>query len=211
MGLFPMESLMRRDAMTPYAWAILYPNGFRESVSRHASVAGISEHLTFALIRAESNFSPSVTSPVGAIGLMQLMPATARDTAKGLGETITVSRLHRPDLNVKIGTRYLKELLVRFNGNVVSAVAAYNAGSTPVQRWRKKHPTLREDEFIESIPYPETREYVKKVMAAAEIYRHLYRPSDTSPAVAHASSSVQEAYSSADAPSPALPVQPSIN
>jgi soluble lytic murein transglycosylase len=211
MGLFAAESPQRRDAKTPYAWAILYPAGFRESVSRHASVAGISEHLTFALIRAESNFSPTVISPVGAVGLMQLMPATAKDTAKGLGETITVSRLHRPDLNVKIGTRHLKGLLARFNGNMVSAVAAYNAGSTPVLRWRKRHPTLREDEFIESIPYTETREYVKKVMAAAEIYRRLYRPAGAAPDVVHATSSVQEAYSSANAASPASPSPASGN
>jgi soluble lytic murein transglycosylase len=208
MGLFPEKSLQRRDSVTPYTWAILYPTGFRESVSRHASIAGISEHLTFALIRAESSFSPAALSPVGAVGLMQLMPATAKDAAKGLGEVITVSRLHRPDLNVKLGTRHLKDLLVRFNGNVVSAVAAYNAGSTPVLRWRKKHPTLREDEFIESIPYAETREYVKKVMAAAEIYRRIYSPAEANPAVAHTSPTVQGEYSSA---SPANPSQTSTN
>jgi soluble lytic murein transglycosylase len=208
MGLFPEKSLQRRDSVTPYTWAILYPAGFRDSVSRHASDAGISEHLTFALIRAESNYSPAALSPVGAVGLMQLMPATAKDAAKGMRESITVSRLHRPDLNIKLGTRHLKGLLVRFNGNVVSAVAAYNAGSTPVLRWRKRHPTLREDEFIESIPYAETREYVKKVMAAAEIYRRLYSPAEASPAVVKASSGVQGEYSSA---SPANPSQTSTN
>jgi soluble lytic murein transglycosylase len=211
MGLFSEKSLLLRDSGAPYTWAILYPAGFWESVSRHASDAGISEHLTFALIRAESNFSPAALSPVGAVGLMQLMPATAKDAAKGLGESITVSRLHRPDLNIKMGTRHLKGLLVRFNGNVVSAVAAYNAGSTPVLRWRKKHPTLREDEFIESIPYTETREYVKKVMAATEIYRRLYSPAQASPAIVHVSSTVQRVYSSADAASSAPSPRPSAN
>jgi soluble lytic murein transglycosylase len=139
---------------------------------------------------------------------MQLMPATAKEAAKGMGENITIPRLHRPDLNILLGTRHLKGLLVRFNGNVVSAVAAYNAGAAPVQRWRKRHPTLREDEFIESIPYPETREYVKKVMAAAEIYRRIYSPADASPTVVKASSTVQGAYSSA---SPAHPSQTSTN
>jgi soluble lytic murein transglycosylase len=211
MGLFAMEPPRHQDSRTPYAWAILYPVAFRESVSRHASGAGISDHLTFALIRAESTFSPAALSPVGAVGLMQLMPATAQETAKGMNEVITKSRLHRPDLNVKIGTRYLKQLLVRFNGDVVSAVAAYNAGAGPVQRWRKRYPSLREDEFIESIPYPETREYVKKVMAAAEVYRRLYSPLVASPAVVQASSGVQKEYSSAKAAPPAPPSQISTN
>lgn len=211
MGLFAMESPRNQSPKTPYTWAVLYPAGFRESVSRHASAAGISDHLTFALIRAESNFSTDALSPVGAVGLMQLMPATARETAQGMDVVVTVSRLHHPDLNVKIGTRYLKQLLARFNGNVVSAVAAYNAGSVPVQRWRKRHPSLREDEFIESIPYPETREYVKKVMAAAEVYRRLYGPVVASPTVVQAPSGVQKAYSSAEAASPANPSRPLTN
>ncbi len=196
MGLFDEASLAGRDSENRFAWAILYPPGFSSSVSRYAPEAGISEYLTYALIRAESTFSPSVISSAGAVGLMQLMPATARDTARGLGETITTARLQRPDLNVRLGTRYLKQMLARFNGNRVCAVTAYNAGASPVSRWLKKYPSMREDEFIESIPYPETREYVKKVLAAAEVYRRLYAPADQLTRPTATPDGVQKQYSS---------------
>lgn len=202
MGLFTQSALLHRDGNTQRIWAVLYPAAFSEIVARHSSNAGINECLAFALIRAESNFSPTARSPVGAMGLMQLMPATARDTARELRDSITQAGLTRPDLNVSIGTRHLKGLLTRFNGNLVSAVAAYNAGATPVIRWRKNFANLREDEFIENIPYPETREYVKKVLASMEIYRRLYGPAESIPAVASVASVAQRAFSSARTVSP---------
>lgn len=174
MGLFKPEALVKDDGNSPSVWAILYPAAFHDIVSRHTSNAGIDECITYALIRAESNFLPTARSPVGALGLMQLMPATAREIARNSGDSVSSSQLTNPDVNVRIGTLHLKYLINSFNGNLVSAVAAYNAGSTPVRRWRKNSPTLQEDEFIENIPYPETREYVKKVLAAMEVYRQLY-------------------------------------
>lgn len=191
MGLFTTEALNRDDASVSYTWAILYPAGFNDIVSRHTTNVGIDESLTYALIRAESSFSPTVRSPVGALGLMQLMPATAKDTAKGMGEMVSTFQLTNPEVNVRIGTRHLRDLITRFNGNLVSAVAAYNAGSTPVIRWRKNFPTLREDEFIENIPYAETREYVKKVLAAREVYRRLYGLKD-SPGLTTPTASIQQ-------------------
>jgi soluble lytic murein transglycosylase len=133
------------------------------------------------------------------MGLMQLMPATARATAKGMSENITTSRLTRPELNIRIGTRHLRGLFTRFNGNLVSAVAAYNAGATPVLRWRKQFAGLQEDEFIENIPYAETRDYVKKVLAGIEIYRQLYGGNGYSPAPAQDESAGQPAVSSSQA------------
>lgn len=171
MGLIQRSQLKRS---TPFAWAVLYPAGFHEIVSRYCASSNVEESLAFALIKAESTFSPAVRSPVGAIGLMQLMPATAQETAKNLGESLNTATLTVPEINIKLGTKHLKELMERFDGNVVNVVAAYNAGSTPVFRWRKTFGHLREDEFIENIPYPETREYVKKVLAGREIYRRLY-------------------------------------
>ncbi len=171
MGLI-QRSQLKRNA--PLTWAVLYPAGFHEIVSRYCTASNVEESLAFALIKAESSFSPAVRSPVGAIGLMQLMPATARETAKNLGETLNITTLTTPEVNVRLGTRHLKELFQRFDGNVVNVIAAYNAGSSPVHRWRKAFGHLREDEFIENIPYPETREYVKKVLAGREVYRRLY-------------------------------------
>ncbi len=205
MGLFKMEALSRDDGCLPYAWAILYPAGFNDVVSRHTAIAGIDESLTYALIRAESSFSPTVRSPVGALGLMQLMPATAKDTAKGMGLDVSAFQLTNPEVNVRIGTRHLRDLIIRFNGNLVSAVAAYNAGSTPVIRWRKNFPTLREDEFIENIPYAETREYVKKVLAAREVYRRLYGLKESS-TLTTPPSSVQQKFTSAATSGPTTPM-----
>jgi soluble lytic murein transglycosylase len=196
MRLFAQRNPAQKAERSPRAWAILYPPAFAEAVSRNAADNRISENLAYALIRAESNFFPEARSPVGALGLMQLMPATAKDTARQMRETVTTPQLTIPEVNVRIGTRYLKGLLTRFNGNLVSAVAAYNAGPSPVLRWRKSLAGLREDEFIESIPYGETREYVKRVLAGMEVYRRLYGGEGPSPLAAAARAPVQGGYSS---------------
>lgn len=202
MRLYSPSNPGKKSGRSSRTWAILYPPAFAESVSRNAAVNRISENLTYALIRAESNFFPEARSPVGALGLMQLMPATAKDTARQMHETVTMPQLTIPEVNVKIGTRYLKGLLTRFNGNLVSAVAAYNAGPSPVLRWRKNMPGLREDEFIESIPYGETREYVKRVLAGMEVYRRLYGSEEPSPLAMSVAAPVQSDYSSSQAPAP---------
>jgi len=195
MRLYSPRNPAKKATRSSRTWAILYPPAFAESVSRNAAANRISENLTYALIRAESNFFPEARSPVGALGLMQLMPATAKDTARQMHETVTMPELTIPEVNVRIGTRYLKGLLTRFNGNLVSAVAAYNAGPTPVLRWRKNLSGLREDEFIESIPYSETREYVKRVLAGMEVYRRLYGGEEPSPFSTMMKAPVQDAYS----------------
>ncbi|ABB31611.1 Lytic transglycosylase catalytic [Geobacter metallireducens RCH3] len=177
-----------RDSLTQ--WGLLYPKAFREAVTRQATDHGVAEELVYGVIRAESTFSPTVVSPVGAVGLMQLMPATARAMVNGKGANIS-TRLTDPAFNINLGVRHLKGLLNQYHGNTVAAVAAYNAGSTPVDRWRRTLPYQRDDEFIENIPYYETREYVKKVLANAEIYRALYRAT----LVKTPESAIQKAYS----------------
>jgi soluble lytic murein transglycosylase len=129
--------------------------------------------LIYALIRAESGFSPAIKSPAGAIGLMQLMPSTAKATAREKG-TFNPQQLVVPDYNIKLGTRHFRDLMKGYDGDVVYSIAAYNAGAAAVERWRKGLKGLKKDEFIESIPYQETRDYVKKVYASAATYRQLY-------------------------------------
>lgn len=164
----------RIDSDSLTQWGLLYPKAFREAVARQAADQGVAEELIYAVIKAESSFSPAVVSPVGAVGLMQLMPSTAKAMVNANGTAIA-TRLTDPGFNISLGVRHLKGLLQQYNGNTVAAVAAYNAGSTPVDRWRRTLPYQRDDEFIENITYPETREYVKKVLANAEMYRTLYR------------------------------------
>ncbi len=154
-------------------WTSGYPRGYTELVSQNARLNGLSEGLVYALIRAESGFAPAIKSSAGAIGLMQMMPATAKMTAHEKGE-FNSHKLTVPEYNIKLGTKHLNHLMKEHNGDVIYMAAAYNAGSTALERWKKKYRGLSMDEFIENIPYEETRNYVKKVYASAETYRQLY-------------------------------------
>ncbi len=154
-------------------WTAGYPRAYSDLVSQNAALNGLSEGLVYAFIRAESGFTPAVKSGAGAIGLMQMMPATAKLTAREKGE-FNPQRLIVPEYNIKLGTRHLHDLMKEHNGDVVYMAAAYNAGSSALERWKKCYKGLKKDEFIESIPYQETRDYVKKVYASAATYRQLY-------------------------------------
>ena len=151
-------------------WGVSYPLAFSGEVARNAALNGIPESLVYAIMRTESNYSPAALSPVGAVGLMQIMPATAETISKGAS-----ARLTTPDLNIRLGARHLKDLLALYDRNISLAAAAYNAGAGNVKRWQKGLGALPQDEFIESIPFKETREYVKKVVSAMELYQRLYR------------------------------------
>ena len=172
-GLVKPEKL---TAVTPEnlrLWNLSYPLPYREPVVEQVGRNGIPESLVYAVIRAESSFSPTVLSPAGAVGLMQLMPATAKQVS-GKGSAFNAADLTRPEFNISCGVRHIKDLTKVHDNSLVLTIAAYNAGSGAVNRWRKKFGALREDEFIENIPYGETREYVKKVLAAAELYHRIY-------------------------------------
>ncbi len=154
-------------------WTAGYPLAYSDLVSQNAALNGLSEGLVYALIRAESGFAPAVKSGAGAIGLMQMMPATAKLTAREKGD-FNPQRLTVPEYNIRLGTKHLNDLMKEHNGDVVYMAAAYNAGSGALERWKKSFKGLKKDEFIESIPYSETRDYVKKVYASAATYRQLY-------------------------------------
>jgi soluble lytic murein transglycosylase len=184
-SLLREEPPRKLDKDTLYAWGINYPLAYSELVAKNAAKSGIPASLIYSIIRAESSFSPVALSPVGAVGLMQLMPTTAA-TLIQRGDAFDPARLTQPSVNIDSGVRHLKDLLALYNGDLVYAVAAYNAGAGNVNRWRKRFSENRTDEFIENIPFAETREYVKKVLSGAEIYRRLYGL-DTLPAAKPAS------------------------
>ncbi len=172
MGLFTQAQLKKNGQEGRNAWSVLYPKAFADLVTPHAASAGISPSLAYAVMRSESSFNPAATSPVGARGLMQLMPETAAKMLREKG--FSAERLYDPELNIRLGTRHLKDLMQQYKGNLVAVIASYNAGGHNVNRWLKSYAGLPEDEFIESIPFGETRDYVKKVLATAELYRKLY-------------------------------------
>jgi soluble lytic murein transglycosylase len=133
--------------------------------------------LIHAIIRQESNFSTTAVSSAGARGLMQLMPATAQQVAKKLGAKHSHEKLTAdPAHNVRLGTTYLQELIDRFDGSYVLAIASYNAGSGRVATWLKEYGDPRSAaidaiDWIELIPFQETRNYVQRVLENLHIYR----------------------------------------
>ncbi len=149
-----------------------FPLAYRGLVHAEAKRNGLPEDWVFAVIRQESAFDTDVASAAGAIGLMQLLPSTARDVAANARQP-PPSRLALidPRLNVALGSRYLAELLTRFDGNPVLATAAYNAGPGAVSRWLPTRPTAA-DLWIAEIPYAETRQYVQRVLAYRVLYAH---------------------------------------
>jgi soluble lytic murein transglycosylase len=156
-------------------WEIAYPLAFRDMVTRHCSSVGLDPDLLQALMREESALDPKALSWAGALGLTQLMPTTANAVAKRLKMgRIIPSRLLEPDLNIRLGSTYLGELVEQFEGTREYAVAGYNAGGGAVTKWRRERPTLELDEWVEEIPIAETRGYVKRVLRSYNTYQLLY-------------------------------------
>src|SRR3989440_2934536 len=139
-----------------------------------ATEFGVDPLLLVAIVRQESVFDVQALSPAGARGLVQLLPGTAALTARGLDVTFYPEWITVPDLNLHLGAAHLQELLERFGGRVDAAVAAYNAGTTPVRRWLARPGAEDPDQFIESIPYQATRGYVRAVLRNRDLYRALY-------------------------------------
>lgn len=151
-----------------------FPLAFQQSFKEQAQQTGVPIQLLFAVARQESALSQDVTSPAGAKGLMQLMPATAKQTARKNGIHYRSSHdLFTPETNIALGSRYYREMLERFNHNRILATAAYNAGPSRVDRWLKEtESALPFDAWIEIIPFRETRNYVQNVLAFSVIYAH---------------------------------------
>jgi soluble lytic murein transglycosylase len=152
-----------------------FPLAHWQTIQRIAQERDLDPYLVLALIRQESLFEPRARSPAFALGLMQLLPSTAARVAARHGmRAPSHERLFDPEVNLKIGTQYLKDLLERYSNNWFKAIAAYNAGESAVDRWEKEITTDDIEEFVERIPYLETRGYVKLVMRNHRIYKKLY-------------------------------------
>ncbi|MCF3096776.1 lytic transglycosylase [Aeromonas australiensis] len=150
-----------------------FPKPYRQTFSQMAQERAVNMSLLYAISRQESAFSARAQSPVGARGLMQLMPATAKETAGKLGIPYrNEQQLFDPTMNVRLGSAYLKRLLDVYDGNRILAAAAYNAGPGRVKRWREQSINKPMDVWVESIPYRETRNYVQNVLSFDLIYQH---------------------------------------
>ncbi|MFZ5470883.1 MAG: transglycosylase SLT domain-containing protein, partial [Myxococcota bacterium] len=164
--------LSRMNEENAVAWRLAFPGAFRASIERHSQAADLDPNLLQALVREESSFEPSARSGVGAVGLTQLMPATAAAVAHRLRLGKPSERLlARPELNLRLGAHYLSSLLARFDGDAAQAVAGYNAGPTRVAGWARGGPL---DVWVEEIPIAQTRNYVKRVLSSWRIYELAY-------------------------------------
>ena len=150
-----------------------FPLAHQKSIQNYAKQYQIPEALVYAIIRQESAFRHDVISPVGAHGLMQLMPKTAKYVARKKRIPYqNTKELFTPDKNINLGVAYLGELAKRFDNNPLLMVAAYNAGPSQVNRWIKTHPIEEIDIWIDTLPWGETRNYLKSVMAFYAVYQH---------------------------------------
>jgi soluble lytic murein transglycosylase-like protein len=156
-------------------WRSMYPLAFERLVRRYTDAAQIDPFLLLSIMRAESVYDQSARSPVGAQGLMQIMPFTAIRIARVMGDqSFDLNSLHIPEVNIGYAAYYLRRLMDYYSGNTVLAVAAYNAGPVAVDRWLTTFGHLEPDEFIESISFKETRRYTKTVLRNLNQYHNIY-------------------------------------
>ncbi|MCJ8276231.1 MAG: lytic transglycosylase domain-containing protein, partial [Bdellovibrionales bacterium] len=155
-------------------WQFVYPRAYEDYVLAHSQKFAVPAEFIWSIMKAETNYRPDAISPVGAKGLMQVMTHTGRKVASLMGTEIQGEDLLKPHVSVKIGSRYLKRVLKKFKGKVPLAAAAYNGGPHRVHKWLSQFGHLEMDEFIEHIPFLETRNYVKKVVRYYTVYNLLY-------------------------------------
>ncbi len=170
---YPELGTPEEGAVPPEARSAFYPLADADRIAEAARAVGVPASLLFGLIRQESVFTENAKSHSGALGLMQVMPSTGRllyrkENGKGRPD------LSDPNANLRLGARYLKQLLDTFSGDTAAALAAYNAGPGRVRAWKKTSGLAPEDEFLESIPFGETRLYVKRVLFYQGSYASLY-------------------------------------
>ncbi len=158
-----------------YLWEFAYPKAYDEEVGKYTKKFSVPQELVWGIMRAETNYRRDAISPVGAMGLMQVMPFTGYKVAALLNEkNFKPTMLLQPETSVKMGSRYLKRLMDRFENTIPLVAAGYNAGPHRVKNWLSSFGNLETDEFIEHIPFLETRNYVKRVVSNVYVYGQLY-------------------------------------
>ncbi len=162
------------DRLPADVWRILFPLRFDEQLRAAADEEGLDAALVAAVILQESTFDPGALSRAGARGLMQVMPATGRRIARAKGQRYRRAALHDPGTSLDFGTHYLRQMSERFGGAVEKVLASYNAGPERVDAWVAERGERSAEDFIEAIPFTETRTYVMIILASREQYRRLY-------------------------------------
>ncbi len=166
--------LQTGEAWAWTAWRQSYPDAFEDEVKSAQEAHDVETNLVWAVMRTESSFRPRIRSPAGARGLMQIMPKTAQAIGRrAKNGRRHAARFREPRSNVWLGAWYLRQLSDRYDGQMAAAIAAYNAGPIAMDRWLASHGGAPLDEFVERIPYKETRRYTRRVMETYFVYRKL--------------------------------------
>jgi soluble lytic murein transglycosylase len=156
-------------------YLLAYPLGYPSWINQYAQKRNLDPAFLTAVILEESRFDPQAVSPAGARGLMQVLPATANQIVQRVKvNAYSDTLLFDPEINLRLGSWYLSSLMEEFRGKEIGVLAAYNAGPHVVREWLARNPSAPEDEFVENIPYGETRNYVIRVLGSAQVYRMLY-------------------------------------
>jgi soluble lytic murein transglycosylase len=156
-------------------WEALFPKAYWSDLKRSAAANALDPYLVASLIRQESEFNPNAVSRANAVGLMQLLPKTGKLVAKEVKlQRYNASQLYTPAVNLQLGTRYFRGMVDKFGGSFEYALAAYNAGSDRVDDWLSQGKYRDPQEFVESIPFTETREYVQAILRNASVYKQIY-------------------------------------
>lgn len=171
---FPQWKSQAGDDLPEAVWKVIYPLEYADLLQKRAQKEGLDPALVAAIIWQESTFDAGALSGAGARGLMQVIPPTGRKLARSLGVTYRQRDLQNPEVSLSFGTRYLREMLDEFGGRLERALAAYNAGPHRVVAWTASKPEMSAEEFIESIPFTETRGYVMSILNHIEHYRRIY-------------------------------------
>jgi soluble lytic murein transglycosylase len=160
---------------SPVAISLSYPRAYSEIVKAYARKYHVDEYVVYSIMREESRFQKDARSSANAIGLMQLLPSTARLTAAELGMNgFNTGMLNVPRINIELGIYYFKKMLNRFNGDIRLALASYNAGADRAEDWLIMFPNLAKDEFVEEIPFRETRNYIRRILRSYGAYKAIY-------------------------------------
>ena len=159
----------------PQANRLSFPKGYQEFVGPYAKKYGVDELLVYSIIREESRFQKDAVSPADARGLMQMIPPTARTVARQVGiNGFSLSMLTIPRINIEMGIFYFKQVLDQFNGDIELALASYNAGPHRAANWKVRFYGLEKDEFIEEVPFRETRNYIRRILRSYGAYKAIY-------------------------------------
>jgi len=172
---FPGYFAVDIDQVPRPVWEALFPRAYWDDLKRHSAEHQLDPYLVASLIRQESEFNPAAISPANAMGLMQLLPSVGKHLAKEAKlRRFSTDDLLTPGVNLQLGTRYFKSTVDHYDGQVEYALAAYNAGQNRVAEWRSRGKYRDMEEFVESIPFTETREYVQAILRNARFYKLLY-------------------------------------